>query len=318
MRFSCPDDGYHCFEHESLYLPYHRTSISIVKVDLTIRSLAAFAASILIIVCAPTAQSQTPSELEKASIQLALDRGQLLYAFDQAAWHATDKFIEDAKAGGRLDALRSKFGGWIVRQSDHSTLEVIFFSNDAVTPKELYVVQMSGSGTHVVSGRFAGQDAVITEPKTLQLIRAREAALQAIEGQSILRCKKQPFNVAVLPPDTPDGSIPVYVLTPQSDLDHVPFGGHLRVMVSADGEAGALHPFTKSCMDLPTRRAKDAPKALVATQLIDPLPTEVAVFTMFAAQLPLFILTRDKRTWVIETSGGQGRVRLLPDNLKRH
>lgn len=256
------------------------------------------------------------SEAEQASIQLALNRGQQLYAFDQAAWHATDKFLEDAKAQGRLEALNSQLGGWIVREADHSTLEVIFFDKNASAPKQIYAAQLSESGTRVVTSGFAGQDAVIKEPQTLQLIRAREAAFRTIEGQSILRCKEQPFNFAVLPPDTLDGSIPVYILTPQSDLDHVPFGGHLRILVSPEGKAGSPHPFTKSCMELPTRHAKDAPKAIIATQLLDALPTEVDVFTMFAAELPLFIMTSDKRAWVIEASGGQARVRLLPNAVK--
>lgn len=267
---------------------------------------------------ASVAQAQLFSDSEQAAVVLALNRGQRLYAFDQAAWHATDKLLEDAKAQGRLDSINARYGGWIVREADPSTLEVIFFDKTKDAPKPLYVARMADGGKRVVSAEFAGQDAALPDAVTLRMIQARAVAQKALEGQSILRCTDKPYNTAVLPPDTPDGPIPVYWLSPQSDLDHVPFGGHLRIMVAADGKAGPIHPFTKSCMELPTRQAKETTRALYATQLLDPLPTEVDVFTMFAAGLPLYIGTLDGRTWSIESSGGQARVRLIPDERKRH
>lgn len=263
-------------------------------------------------------QAQPFSDSEQAAVVLALNRGQRLYAFDQAAWHATDKMLEDARAQGRLDSINTRYGGWIVREADPSTLEVIFFDKSTDAPKPLYIARMADGGKRVVSAEFARQDATLPDDTTLRMIRARDAAQKALEGQSVLRCTDKPYNTAVLPPDTPDGPIPVYWLTPQSDLDHVPFGGHLRIMVAADGKAGPMHPFTKSCMELPTGRAKEATRALYATQLLDPLPTEVDVFTMFAAGLPLYIGTPDGRTWSIESSGGQASVRLIPDEPKGH
>lgn len=262
------------------------------------------------------AHAQTLSEPDQAAVVQALNRGQLLHAFDQAAWHATDKMLDDARATGRLDALKAQLGGWVVQPSRDATLEVIFFDRNAAAPNRIYAARLADGGTRVISSGFAEQDAAISDPATLRLIAARAAALTAIERTPVLLCNSQPFNIAVLPPDTPDGPIPVYVLTAQSDLDHVPFGGHTRIMVSADGQADAMHPFTKACMDLPTRQAKGAPTALVATQLLDPLPTEVAVFTMLAAGLPLYVATPDQRIWVVEQSAGQARIRLLPANMK--
>jgi hypothetical protein len=272
----------------------------------------------LSIMSASVAQAQPFSESEQAAVILALNRGQKLYAFDQAAWHATDKLMDDARAQGRMDSISARYGGWIVREADPATLEVIFFDKSTDAPKPLYIARMADGGKRVVSAEFAEKGATLLDAATLRMIRARDTASKSLEGQSILRCVDKPYNTAVLPPDTPDGPIPVYWLTPQTDLDHVPFGGHLRIMVSADGKAGAPHPFSKSCMELPTARAKATTTALVATQLLDPLPTEVDVFTMFAAGLPLYIYTPDGRTWSIESSGGQARVRLIPDEPKRH
>lgn len=262
--------------------------------------------------------AQTMSPADQSAVQLAINRGQQIRAFDQAAWHATDALMADAKAQGRLATLSAQFGGWIVRELDPQTLEVLFFDRQPDAPRPIYAARLPRDGSRVLSAQFAAEDAQIIDPLTLRMIRARQSALDLVGGEKLLRCTKEPYNIAVLPPETPDGPVPVYILTPQSDLTHVPFGGHARVMVATDGTAEPIHAFTKSCMEMPTHAAKDAPKGLVATQLLDPVPTEIDVFTMLAAGLPLYIGTPDQRIWVIASSDGQATVRLLPpDSSKR-
>lgn len=267
--------------------------------------------------CTTAARAQSFSDAESSEVVLALTRGRMLYQFDQAAWHATDKLMEDAKAAGKLDIIHSQLSGWVVQPADSAMLDVVFYDRTSPVPKRLYTARMADGGKRVVSGNFAGPDAVITDALTLSLIKARAAAQKALQGQSILRCKKENFNFAVLPPEQPGGAISVYLLTPQSDMASVPFGGHLRIMVSPNGTVGPAHPFTKSCLELPTKLAKDAPTGLIATQLLDPLPTEVDVFTMFVAGIPLYILTPDNRIWAIEASGGYARARLLSNDKKQ-
>ena len=281
-----------------------------------LRSFGSFAAAVLAMLHAPTAHSQAMSAKDQVSIQRNLNRGQLLYAFDQAAWHATDKMLESARAESRIEELRAGLRGWVVRQVDQGILEVIFFDANEASPNRLYTARMSNGGTSLVSGEFAAKGEAITDSETLRLIRAQQAALKAIDGQAILRCSKAPYNIAVLPPDSPDQPTSVYLLSPQDDLDHVPFGGHLRILVSSANKAEDIHSFTKSCLSLPTKHARDAPEAVVATQLLDPLPTEVDVFTMFAGGLPLYIFTPDERIWRIDAAGGKARVILVPNDKK--
>ena len=100
-------------------------------------------------------------------------------------------------------------------------------------------------------------------------------------------------------------------------IDDSLLGVNDKTAVAADGTVGAAHPFTKTCLSLPSASTKNAPKALVVTQLLDPLPTEIDVFTMFAARLPLCIGTPDGRIWSVESSGGQARIRLLPADAKK-
>jgi len=94
----------------------------------------------------------------------------------------------------------------------------------------------------------------------------------------------------------------VYVLTPQTDNDTLPFGGHYLIEVSADGKASALRPFTKSCVSLPLHdKGPDATVALTITHLLDPVPTEIHVFSSLSAHMPIFILTtQNQLNWKVE------------------
>lgn len=272
--------------------------------------------SSLILASAVPAHSQPMSEADMAEVQLALNRGQLLYTYDQAAWHGTDAMVEDVQAQGRMDELTSKAGGWVIREADQQSLEFVIFDKSPDAPKLLYAARLTEGGTKVVSRGFLSGDKAAPDGATLKLISAHRAALAAISGKSLLRCANRAYNIAVLPPKK-DGDIPVFLLTPQTDNAQVPFGGHTRIVVAADGAVGDPHPFTKTCLNFPTAKSKKLPEALVASQLLDPLPTEIDVFTMFASGLPFYVYTPDGRTWAVESSGGQARVRLIPDKPRK-
>lgn len=280
------------------------------------RNLLVDLISAILLVFAPAAQAQTMSDADMAGVQLALNRGQLLYAYDQAAWHGTDAMVEDARSQGKMDELSFKAGGWVIRTAEESSLEFVIFDKSLDSPKLLYVARLTEGGTKVIAHSFPIGEKSEPDAVTLRLIKAHRIALEAIDGKEILRCSQKAFNIAVLPPEA-DGAIPVYLLTPQTQMEEVPFGGHTRLTVAADGTVGAAHPFTKTCLSLPSASTKNAPKALVVTQLLDPLPTEIDVFTMFAARLPLCIGTPDGRIWSVESSGGQARIRLLPADAKK-
>jgi hypothetical protein len=144
------------------------------------------------------------------------------------------------------------------------------------------------------------------------LIAAQHTAFDALLKSAASRCVDKPFNTVVLPPETPGGPILVYFLTPQTSTTALPFGGHYLVPVAADGTAGPLRAFTKSCGQLEKGEGKDKAVALVVTHLLDPTPTEIHVFTMLAAQLPLFVTTtQNDRLWCIEFKDGRARIRLV-------
>ncbi|MCC6925397.1 hypothetical protein [Novosphingobium sp.] len=263
----------------------------------------------LLIAGSSHAQTMTPTD--ETAVQQALNRGQLIYAFDQAAWHATDALLADAKRLGRTGDLGAKFGGWIVRPKDSETLEVLFFEREPGSPNVLYRAITSASGDVVRSHGFVDENSQQFDAQALRMITARRAGIEAMMKQGILRCASAQFNSIVLPPETPEGPIPVYLLSPQTDLAKVPFGGHARVLIAADGTVGPVHSFTKGCLDLPTRNAKNAPVMSMATLVLDPHPTEVSVFTMLAAGLPLYIATPDRRIWILDSPDGKAKISLL-------
>ena len=100
---------------------------------------------------------------------------------------------------------------------------------------------------------------------------------------------------------------------PQETLDEVPLGGHYRFEV-LDGKIVDSRTFTNSCISLPTGADDEGnkPAGLTISHLLDPIPTEIHVFSTYAARVPIYVITsQNERIWVSEVSGGKSRVRLI-------
>jgi hypothetical protein len=266
--------------------------------------LAGFAAP-----AAASAPAPAISSADQAAIGLAVDRGALMYAYDQAAWHGTD----DARA--KLPDLTVS-GGWIV-DGPANAPEIVFYDKDAADPHAVYVADFRDG--KLVSSRVIGpSDDRTLSPARQALIAAVRAARAKLVAAGAKPCAAAPFNVVVLPPSTPGGATLVYFLTPQTKNEAVPLGGHYRIEVGPDGKVGEMRSFTHSCIDMPTRggSAGGVPAggklaAGFVTHLLDPVPTEIHVFSSLAARLPLFVgTTQNRRVWAVEGS----RIRLVPND----
>jgi hypothetical protein len=259
--------------------------------------------------------AQALTNEEEAALQLAIDRGQLLYAYDQAAWHGTDDLLAKATATGIQNQIASRTGGWIV-DGPSSEPTLLFFDRDTENPQPLYVAAFTEGGTKLAKSRIvtASEPSLIT-PARKRLIDAHGLAYEAIAASDARLCAQARPNTVTLAPQSPADPVLVYFLTPQTETGKYPFGGHYRVEVSADGKAGDIHPFTNACltMDLPAATPKNKqPEALVVTHLLDPTPTEIHVFSMLATGLPIYVMTTlNNRTWAVESSGGRARIRLV-------
>jgi hypothetical protein len=256
------------------------------------------------------AHGQAMSAEEMAAVQLALDRGQLLYAYDQAAWHGTDDFRAKAQTAGTWDVLGARSGGWIVDGSAGAP-EIVFYDRDRANPEVLYVARFTDGGTRLVESRLVSPDepSPLT-PERRRLIDAQRAAYEAIAATDSRLCADARPNTVVLPPAMPSDPVLVYFLTPQTETGKYPLGGHYRVEVAPDGTAGPIRPFTKSCLTMDV--GENRPVALQISHLLDPTPTEIHVFFMFATKLPLYVATTSNgRLWAVESSAGQARIRTM-------
>jgi len=231
---------------------------------------------------------------EAIAIEQASRRGALIYAYDQAAWHATD----DMRT--KITDPASVLGGWIVDGPPEAP-ELIFFDKDEDDPKAVYLARFRDN--QLVSSQLLGpkDDRALNDLRK-RMIKALATAKSTFAASRKPLCSNQPFNSVVLPPEKPDGPILVYLLTPQTSLQSVPFGGHHLVTVANDGKAGTMRDFTKTCIEMPLRDDDGRkPAGLVITHLLDPTPTEIHVFTSLTTRMPIFVsTTQNDKLWSVE------------------
>ncbi|HET9640601.1 MAG TPA: hypothetical protein VFP12_15485 [Allosphingosinicella sp.] len=231
------------------------------------------------------------SSAEQAQLREVARRGALLYAYDQAAWHGTDDLV------AKLPDFQNRVGGWIV-DGPAEAPELVFFDKEG--KRAVYVARFRAG--KLVSGEVAGAGAGELSAPRRQLIAARAAAVEALAASDTRGCSEAPMNSVVLPPAAPGEPTLVYVLTPQRAMDAFPFGGHFLIPVDASGRAGPIRRFTKTCVEISLAGARKGEKlaALGIVHLLDPVPTEIHVFTSLAAHLPVTVGTSDGRTWWVD------------------
>lgn len=242
------------------------------------------------------------TEVETAAVQQSVDRGWKVYSYDQAAWHGTDAMLEDLPG-----ARKSGIAGWIVTEVSDGW-ETVFYR----LAKDSGGFEAAWAG--IYDGRkvirrttYAAGDRVLA-PGEVALVQATELA----RAQKAERCGASPFNTVVFPTGKPEGGFYAYLLSPQENTGEIPFGGHHRFEI-ADGRVKDRRGFTKTCLTIPLADDKGKrPEALTVTHLLDATPNEIHVFSVFAAGLPVFVLTTgNNRVWVVEISGGKPRIRLI-------
>ena len=71
--------------------------------------------------------------------------------------------------------------------------------------------------------------------------------------------------------------------------------------MDADGRAGPVRQFARSCLTVPTAPARGDAVGFVATHLLDPTPTEIHVFSSLALRKPIYVATMQptQRLWVV-------------------
>lgn len=248
----------------------------------------------LMVAMAAPASAQTAAE--RRQLDWALERGRLLFALDRAAWVATDDMLERV-----TEAQRQGARGYIVDRDEHGLL-AIFYAREGERLVALYRGRIGSNGIAAREIFPPGQRPELA-PRQQRLARALEQLRST--SLSLQMCSRSAPNFAAIPPDTPDGPIDIYVMTPQSDANEIPAGGHHRLTLDRNGRITAQRRFTNSCIGLQLAAAGQLRSAgLVLTHLLDPIPTEIHVFSAMAARLPIYV-SAGESVW--EVTGEQIR-----------
>jgi hypothetical protein len=233
---------------------------------------------------------------EASATRLAFERGKLLYAYDRAAWQGSDDLV------AKVPDYASRVGGWIV-DGPAEAPQIVFYDTEEADPHAVYVASFRGGRLDSSKALGASDDRTLT-PARKALIAARRAAVEALEGAGVTRCKEQPFNTVVLPPERSGAPTLVYIMTPQSSSKAIPMGGHYRVEVAPDGSAGKPRPLTETCLEMPFGdSAPGKPAPLAVTDKLDRVPSEIHVFSALAAGRPVVVTTADARVWEVDGTG---------------
>lgn len=244
---------------------------------------------------ASAAEAPTPTATEQAAIARAEARGQAIYAYDQAAWYATDEMMRVTPQEQIL-----KGGGWLVEPKG-DLLRVVFYGQAAdAAPEAFFWADMRGS--KVVASHLVGSgEAKALSPEEARMAAARRAATDEAISRKLEFCTAGRPNTVVLPATSADTPTSVYVLTAQVTTGEFPFGGHYELDVGADGRVVGERPFTKACLNMsPPPQAKGQPVAAAGvSHSLDPVPTEIHVWLSLWTGHPIFVITGPDRIWPV-------------------
>lgn len=247
------------------------------------------AAVLLALLLAVPAAAQ-PSE-ERARLDWTQTRGQLLFDVDRAASVTTDDMLARL---GRVE--QQLIRGWTVER-DGGGFIVNYYGGEGAARFSLYRGRVENR--QVVSRETFAEGA---RPALTPLQRRLADARDTVSRFEERPCTPARFNTTVIPPETPDGPIDVYALSPQTEVNIFPFGGHYRATLSAGGALSGKRGFMRSCFNAerPAPSGGSTPAALFLTHLLDPIPTEIHVFMSITIGMPVYVGTTDRRVWAVE------------------
>ncbi len=268
------------------------------------------AAALLAVATPAVAVAAAPqlSAAEQCQLRQNVELGTLLYRYDQSAWHVTDAMLEALP-----DDAKPRIRGYVTTPAPTGLRTTFFGDGGFAHYQRLYSALWTGSAITDAWQFKAGEESTLTEEE-LRLVEARKAAIDGMG--SLTMCSKARPNVIVVPDPADAALTHVYVMTPQARNDSFPMGGHHRIDVR-DGKVVASRAFAKSCLELGGQKipAGAKPAAMFVTHLLDPVPTEIHVFTVFGSGLPLFVGVHDGRVYSVEVTGGKAQAAVV--ELKR-
>lgn len=248
-----------------------------------------------------------PSAQELAAAVESERRGLEMYAYDQAAWHSTDRFLADVAAAGGNDFLRQRgYRGYVVEPVPGGLRALFYGERDG---RLTAIARYSVSGSKVTGGGIVALGAAEEmTPLALRMIAALAKAREAMAKPDHGVCSRTPPNSVVL--SQPDGTLSAYILTSTDDAGIYPAGGHYRFDFDAAGTLVAERKFMNTCFPINFKNIPQGkePALLVLSHLLDPQPTEIHAFVSRNIPVALAVMTvSNDLIWAV----GGGRVQFL-------
>ncbi len=243
-----------------------------------------------------------PDAVELAAARIAEQRGAEMYAYDQAARLASDRFQADMQVAqlSKAQVVEAGVQGYLVEPVDNDSLQVTFYSEHDGTRAAFarYIFlggQVSGPG-------ILAQTADRTlSPLALRLAAARNQAAAQLGKPGHEICSQSPPNTIVLPNGN-DGKVTAYVMSSTTQAGVYPAGGHFRFDFDESGQLTGERRFMNSCFSVDWRN-KDGKQTemMFLTHLLDSQPTEIHAFVSRNIPIPLAIIIVSKKAlWEVD------------------
>lgn len=231
------------------------------------------------------------SSADQAALKRAAARGELIYAYDQAAWVTTDVMLKELPDPGKA-GIR----GWVILPKGEG-LTAIYYGEKDGAPVAVFSGDVRGRKV-VASKVFGPEDDRTLSAEAIALVTATRAI--AITDQR--PCTRGAFNSVTLPAESPGGPTLVYLLTPQVEAGIYPFGGHFLFEVGPDGKASSVRGFTRSCLNLSAvDQGGRSVAGLFITHLLDQTPTEIHVWLSLWTGKTVYVgTTAPQRVWSVD------------------
>jgi hypothetical protein len=200
--------------------------------------------------------------------------GAMLYAYDNAAWGATDGLMADAKAKARFLVAPI---GYVTTENGDGTFTTAFIGKTDDGPKAVVdVITRDRSSlsviTHETGRTLGGQESLLV------------AAKGAAGRENFESCADfLPMNSIAIP--APDGQIYVYFMSATQDPDLTIFGRHYRFRVDRNTVTETVS-FTNTCLGMP--RPENGVFAVVS-HVKTPYPQEHHVFANLSYDVSIYV-----------------------------
>ena len=246
------------------------------------------AAGLALALAHPALAADKPPPIRVFDIPTIERLGAAIYRQDRAAWLATDALMAKVP-----DLRGAGVKGWIV-EGEGGDEKVRFLRDTSADLEAGYDILVTDKGAQAV---VEPTDRSLTAEERAAFA-ARQTAMKNLPGVC-----RQGYNSVVIRDVEGDGWL-VWLLAPSPARDAIPFGGHYRFSISADGQTvNRIDALSASCLtmdakaDLPAG-AKSA--MLYVTHIVSPTPVETHVFLGLMYRIPIVVGTGKDTIWIVD------------------